>query len=726
MSSTSPVSPSAAQNASAEPAPAAAEGRTPNRLIHEKSPYLLQHAYNPVDWHPWGEEAFRAAHETDRMLLVSIGYATCHWCHVMERESFTDAQLAAYLNTHFVPVKVDREERPEVDRVYMEALQALGEPGGWPLNMFATPDGRPVFGGTYFPPQERYGRKSFRQVLEALARAWREQREDVFRNAEALTEHLRSQHVLSSSSAESWTRAPIEQVCAQYTRLYDAQYGGFRLQPQNKFPPSMGLMLLLREHVRTKDAQLLQMVEGTVKGILAGGIYDQLGGGMSRYSTDERWLVPHFEKMLYDNALFVQLLSEMHLAAGKTLYRSYAEDVLDYVLREMRTEEGAFHAAEDADSEGGEGRYYLWTPQEVRTHLPTHLARCALAYWQITPEGNFEGRNVLHTPETLSQVAQGLELSPADLAQHLQEARTQLLAVRAQREKPFRDDKILSCWNALMVSALARAGCAWDAEASENELRSQEFIAAAEACAEFLWTRLRDAKGRLLRRYRENEARFAASLSDYALFGLACLDCYQASFRLEWFQRACTLALDIERLFQNPTGPYYDTGADTETFITRSMDGHDGVEPSGNSAAAMLFLRLAAYGVQEQRFTENALRIFGGFHRHLREGGLGMPCMLCALDFHLGPVRQIAIVGAAEDPATRALLRVVRKRFLPASVIAQANPEDLPTAAEQVPLLRERTLQQGRPTAYVCESMACRLPVHDAQALQALLESGSR
>jgi hypothetical protein len=686
--------------------------RFTNRLSAEKSPYLLQHAHNPVDWHPWGEEAFAKARAEDKLVLVSIGYATCHWCHVMERESFEDETLARFLNAHFVAIKVDREERPDVDKIYMDALQALGQQGGWPLNMFTTPDGRPVTGGTYFPPGNAHGRPGFGQVLEILVDAWQHQRDDVFRNAEVLTGHLQRHAGRTSPPGVQWSHAPVEQAVAMYAQAFDARHGGFTLQPQNKFPPSMGLLLLLRHHARTGDAHALEMVERTLKAMLAGGIYDQLGGGLSRYSTDSRWLVPHFEKMLYDNALFVQALAETWRATGRDYYRAWAEDVLAYVLRDLTAPEGAFYSAEDADSEGEEGRFYVWTPEEVQAVLPPDEAAAALAYWDLTPGGNFEhGRSIPNTPRPLAEVAQALGVGEDALAGRLQSARGKLLAARSRRVRPLRDDKVLTSWNALMISAFARAGAAFGEPA---------YVEAALRAATFLRTHLRDGDGRLLRRWREGEARHKGYLVDHAALAVACLDLYEATGDAAWFDEARRLMGEVNRLFRNDAGPYFDTGHDAEALIARTMDGYDGVEPSGNSSAAQAFLRLHAYGVREGGL-EDALRILAGFQPHLEQAGVSFSAMLAALDFHLGPSTEIAIVGDPAGADTRALLETVRAKPRPNAVLALAAPRDVDALAGRIPLLQGRQAIGGRATAYVCRDLACKLPVHTPAELEAQL-----
>jgi len=426
-----------------------------NKLVHEKSPYLLQHAHNPVDWHPWGNEAFEKAKNEDKLLLVSIGYATCHWCHVMERESFEDPELAAYLNAHFVPVKVDREERPDVDKIYMDSLHALGQQGGWPLNMFVTPEGKPVTGGTYFPPKPLYGRKSFRELLETLASIWKNEREKIFSTADQLTAHLKQKAVSTAGGHPELNWEAEEQAVTQFRDSFDSRHGGFKQQQQNKFPPSMGLMLLLRHFHRTGNEHSLEMVEKTLQKMFAGGIYDQLGGGLSRYSTDYEWLVPHFEKMLYDNSLFVWALIETFQITKNPLYETAVRDVLTYVARDMTSPEGAFFSAEDADSEGVEGKFYVWSKAEILEILGPENGELACAFWDITENGNFEGNNIPNRPRSDEDVAEQFRITTDEMRIQLRTAREKLMAVRSKRVRPLLDDKVLTSWNALMISAFA-------------------------------------------------------------------------------------------------------------------------------------------------------------------------------------------------------------------------------------------------------------------------------
>jgi len=465
--------------------------------------------------------AYEAGKSEDKLLLVSIGYATCHWCHVMERESFEDPELALYLNKHFVPVKVDREERPDVDKIHMDALHALGQQGGWPLNMFLTPERKPVTGGTYFPPKPMYGRKSFRELLENLVFIWENEREKIYSTADEITSHLQQQAVPSYNGLPELNWEVEEKAVAQFRESFDSQHGGFNQQLQNKFPPSMGLMLLLRHYDRTGNAMSLEMVEKTLQKMFAGGIYDQLGGGLSRYSTDYEWLVPHFEKMLYDNSLFIWALIETFQVTRNPLYETAVRDVLTYVARDMTSPQGAFFSAEDADSEGVEGKFYLWSKAEVMEILGAETGKLACAYWDITEKGNFESSNIPNRPMSDEEVAEQFSITTEEMQVQLRAAREKLLAVRSQRIRPLLDDKVLTSWNALMISAFARAARVFD---------DTDFEMRAVRAADFIFENLRDESGRLLRRWRDGEARYPAYLCDHAQLAAACLDLYETTY----------------------------------------------------------------------------------------------------------------------------------------------------------------------------------------------------
>ena len=585
---------------------------------------------------------------------------------------------------------------------------ALGQSGGWPLNMFATPQGEPITGGTYFPPQDAHGRRGFFSVLETIHQAWQEQRADMLENARLLTLHLQRHGESKAGPSGDWDYSLEEKTAAQYKKYYDPHHGGFLLQDPQKFPNTMGLQFLLRYHVRSGDAHALEIVQQSIKQMLAGGIYDQLGGGLCRYSTDRRWLVPHFEKMLYDNALFAQLLLEVHQLSGRAFYSMYAQDVLDYALRDLRHGEGAFGSAEDADSEGEEGRFYTWHSAEWEGVLTAEQRALARDYWGVSEAGHLAGRSILHVARPLAELARAHGLDDDTLAERLSEVREILWQLRAERERPLFDDKVLTSWNALMITALAKGAviCGRD-----------DYLAAAKETAHFLLTRLRRPDGRLLRRYRDGDARHLAYLVDYAQLGCACLDLYEASFELHWFEAAVALADQINDLFIQTDGAYLDVGHDAAQLAVRSAQGYDSVEPSGNSATASLLLRLHAYGLAGG-YEEHALRIFSTFRGLLDRAGMSFAAMLQALQFHLAPPLEVAVVGESTAADTQRLLALARTQFLPQQVLAYAAPAALADAASRIPLLRGRHMQAGQATAYVCREQRCALPTSDAETFK--------
>ena len=682
-----------------------------NKLVNEKSPYLLQHSHNPVDWHPWGTAAFKKAKVEDKLLLVSIGYATCHWCHVMERESFEDPDLAAYLNAHFVPVKVDREERPDVDKIYMDALHALGQQGGWPLNMFVTPEGKPVTGGTYFPPRPMYGRKSFRELLENMALIWKNEREKIFSTADQLAAHLQQKAVPVTARSSQLDWEAEEQTVAQFRETYDSLHAGFKQQSQNKFPPSMGLMLLLRYFHRTGNTSSLEMVEKTLQKMFAGGIYDQLGGGLSRYSTDYEWLVPHFEKMLYDNSLFVWALIETFQITKNPLYEIAVRDVLTYVERDMTSPEGAFFSAEDADSEGVEGKFYVWSKAEVLEILGTESGELACVYWDITEHGNFEESSIPNRPHSDEDMAAQFRITPGEMHIKLRTAREKLMGVRSKRIRPLLDDKVLTSWNALMISAFARAS---------RVFNDYDFEKIATRSADFIFNNLFNDSGRLLRRWRDGEARFPAYLCDHAQLAVACLDLYETTYDPQWFRKAAELSNEINRLFRNEDGPYYDTGNDGEVLLTRNADGYDGVEPSGNSSLAQAFLRLRAYGLAPQYY-DDAQRIFWSFAQYLEQAGASFSAMLGALHFNLSGAKEVVISGRRGEAETELLLAEVRHEYHPNIVVTFVENGGSPETEKIIPLAAGRTMVNDSATAYVCQNQTCQIPVHTVEELRKLL-----
>jgi uncharacterized protein len=662
-----------------------------NRLAAETSPYLLQHADNPVDWYPWGEEARERARELDRPLLVSIGYSSCHWCHVMEHESFEDSETARFMNEHFVCVKVDREERPDVDAIYMEAVQGMTGQGGWPLTAFVDPDGAPFYGGTYFPPEPRQGMPSFRMVLEAVVQSWATQRERIREAGARIRAQLGAVARVDPAEGEPGERV-LEGAVEQLLAAADARNGGFGGAP--KFPPASALELLL---ARGETG----FVELTLDRMAAGGICDQIGGGFARYSVDAGWLVPHFEKMLYDNALLARAYLHGYQVLGHERWRETAERTLEWMLAEMRGPEGGFYAALDADSEGEEGRFYVWTPDEIRAALAAaglgELADEVIAHYGVTGRGNFEGRSILHLPH-------GPEAAPpAGIA----DARRALYEARAGRVWPGLDDKRILSWNALAIAALADAGAV---------LGREDYLEAARGAAEFVWTRMRDGEGRLLRSFNDGEARLNAYLEDHAYLVEALLTLYESSFELRWFDAARETAdRMIARFGDRERGGFFTTSDDHERLIARRKDIDDHPIPSGSSSAALGLLRLEAL-TGERSYADAALSVLRLFGRVAAQHPQAVAHLLRAIDFHLAPVREVALVEPAGGDGLGTLAGVVRASLRPHLVLA-GGPEGL----ERPELMRERSAVDGRAAAYVCESFACRAPVTDPGELAASL-----
>jgi uncharacterized protein YyaL (SSP411 family) len=653
----------------------------PNRLAQETSPYLLQHRDNPVDWYPWGEEALELAREEDRPILLSVGYSACHWCHVMERESFENPETAAYMNEHFVPIKVDREERPDVDAIYMEAVQSMTGHGGWPMTVFLDPDGVPFYGGTYFPPDESRGMPSFRMVMEAVADAWDGKREEIRKRAPEVRARLGALGAVEPRPGGA-APADLRRATEGLVASADRRYGGFG-QAGPKFPPASALELLLARGET-------EVVRETLDAMLAGGIYDQLGGGFARYAVDRVWLVPHFEKMLYDNALLAPAYLHAWQAFGEERYRRVCEQTLDWMLREMRGPEGGFFSALDADSEGEEGKYYVWSPEEIAAVLGDEAAAPLLEYYGVSARGNFEGANILH-------LAQGVA---APMPPGLDAARAKLLAARAERVRPGLDDKRLASWNALAISALAEAGAV---------LGREDYLEAAGRCAEFLWTEMRDDHGHLLRTYKDGVAHLNAYLEDHAYVVEALLSLYEAGFERRWFEAAEEAAETMIARFGDPErGGFFSTSADHEELIVRRKEVGDHPIPAGQSAAALGLLRLEAL-TAERRYGEAAEGVFALFAEPAIEQPSQFAHLLRALDFALAPTREVALVG--DDLTT--LAAVVRESHRPHLVLAAG-----PAGTDQPPLLAGRDPLDGRPAAYVCENFACQLPVSDPAELR--------
>ena len=675
---------------------------SPNHLASSTSPYLLQHAENPVDWYPWGPEALERARLEDKPILVSIGYAACHWCHVMAHESFEDPETAAIMNERFVCIKVDREERPDVDAIYMDAAQALTGHGGWPLTAFCTPEGKPFYAGTYFPKEDRHGLPAFRRVLEAIAEVWAERRGEAETQAERVTAAISRVGQLRPS-ADPLSEEEAQAASRALRASFDPVFGGFGGAP--KFPQPMTLEFLLRRYLRG-EPEALSMVERTLDAMAAGGLHDQVGGGFHRYSTDERWHVPHFEKMLPDNAQLARLYVRAWQVTGHPSYREVAVRTCEYLLRELRQPDGGFSSSQDADSEGAEGRFYVWGWDELVEAVGEPLARTLGAL----PEGSWEGLNVLWHPRPLEQLAAELRVGTEELAAELDAARARLFGIRERREPPAVDDKVVAAWNGLAISAFAEVG---------RVLGEPRYVETAETAAGFVLEHLRLPDGRLARSWRAGRLGPPGYADDHALMAEACLVLYETTWDAHWFEGALALAEALLERFSDPErGGFFQTASDAEPLVVRPKELIDTATPSGNSAAAEVLLRLSHLTGDEryERAGASALRLV---RELMAQAPSGFGHALCALDLALSPVQEVAIVGAPDDPRTRALVdEVLVRRYLPNHVLAVAGDE---TATGRVPLLRDRVALDGRPTAYVCERFTCRLPVTEPADLAAQL-----
>ena len=665
-----------------------------NRLAHESSPYLRQHAGNPVDWYPWGEQALLRARAQDKPIFLSIGYSACHWCHVMAHESFENEQVARLLNTHFVSIKVDREERPDLDQIYMAAVQALTGGGGWPMSVFLTPEGHPFYGGTYWPPVPRHGMPSFIQVLNAVADAWQNRRQELISGAMLLVSAIKQQ-----TTAQSGRNTPdlhpdtLAQAFESLRESFDHTNGGWGDAP--KFPQPMALEFLLRFHHATRDAAALQMATQTLEAMARGGMYDQLGGGFHRYSVDAHWTVPHFEKMLYDNAQLARVYLHAWQITGEQFFRTITEETLDYVVREMTDPGGGFYSTQDADSEGEEGKFFVWTPEEIRGLLGPGADAFSAAYG-FTAQGDFERGTVL---EYVGEVAR----RPA-----LAVARRRLWEARGRRVHPGRDDKILTSWNGLAVAAFAEAA---------RSLGRSDYQEVAERSAGFLLRELWRADGRLLHTWQAGTAKQNGFLEDYACLMDGLLELYQATFDPRWVLPAHALAETMLTHFSSPDGGLYDTSDDHEALIIRPRDLQDNATPSGNAMSATVLLKVAALS-PEPRYVDCARQALVSMQSLMAEHPLGFGQWLQALSFALSEPHEIAIVGYPGSQDTQALLTVTRDGYRPFQVVALGAPHPEGSA---VPLLRHRRLVDGRAAAYVCTRHACQAPVTEPAALQALL-----
>jgi uncharacterized protein YyaL (SSP411 family) len=681
-----------------------------NRLAKETSPYLLQHAENPVEWYPWGAEALAAAKAANKPLLVSIGYSSCHWCHVMAHESFEDAETAALMNDLFINVKVDREERPDIDAIYMTAVQAITGQGGWPLTAFLTPDGVPFYGGTYWPPEDRQGMPAFARVLEAVHEAWRDKPEDVADNAQQVLAMLEAASAAPKGRGDL-NEALLEAASKKLVRQFDGAHGGFGGAP--KFPQASVLDFLLRL-ARRGDERARAMVEITLQRMGVGGIVDQIGGGFHRYAVDAIWLVPHFEKMLYDNGQLARIYLDAWKLTGNAFYRDVAVDTIDYVLREMTGKGGQFFAAQDADSEGVEGKYFVWTPDEVKKVLGKTDGEYFCSWFDITAEGNFEGHSIPHPVLGLEDMAAVLGQTTDEAAATIDGWKVKLRKARAKRVKPGRDEKVILAWNGMMLRAIADAAAALDRD---------DYRAAAVANAEFLCAKLRDKKGRWHRVRTGTKLGPVAFLEDLANLADGLFALYTATFDQRWLDEAFAILDQVVAEFADEAGAgFFDAGSQHEQLIARPRETQDGATPSGNGIVAGLLLKRAAMtGNREDAARAGAL--LQAMASVMAEQPIGYGRHLCAVDTWVSAAREVAIVGAADDPATRALARAVAERYEPNAVVALAAPGDEAIVA-RLPFLAHRPMRDGVATAYVCERHTCLLPVTKPGALAAQLAEG--
>jgi uncharacterized protein YyaL (SSP411 family) len=726
--------------------PAAAQANTvkhSNRLAREKSPYLLQHAHNPVEWYPWGEDAFAKARKENKPIFLSVGYSTCHWCHVMERESFENHEIARVMNEYFVAVKVDREERPDVDRVYMTFVQATTGGGGWPMSVWLTPDLKPFVGGTYYPPEDQSGRPGFRSILLRIAEAWKTDRDKIIGSASQMTQQLQQYTTVRAEQNYQPQKTLLDIGYRQLKNSYEPRFGGFGSAP--KFPRPVVLNFMFRYYARTGSQDALDMTLFTLRKMAEGGMHDHLGGGFHRYSVDSEWHVPHFEKMLYDQAQLACSYLEAYQITHDPWYAQVARDVLEYVLRDMTADEGHFYSAEDADSEGVEGRFYVWEQPEIAKSLDKQTAEIFSHYYGIEPNGNassdphnmFHNKNILIVRRTIEETAKAFAKSAAETRALVAEARGKLFEIRAQRPRPHLDDKSLTAWNGLMISAFARAAQVLPTEtapaptfraSAPPSLPISSFLAAAECAASFIENNLYDRKsGIVRRRYRKAEPAIDGFVDDYAFLIQGLIDLYEASFEVKWLRWAIALQKKQDELFWDKDGGgYFSTSCADDGLILRIKDDYDGAEPSGNSVAALNLLRLSQM-TDNKELGRQAARIFSTFASRLQNTPGAMPQMLVAIGFGLDEPQQIIIAGKPNEPDTQAMLRQVHSRFLPNKIILLADGgSGQKTLAEHMEFINSLRRVDGKATAYLCRNCVCRLPITEPAELASALDERAK
>jgi len=687
---------------------------SPNKLIKEKSPYLLQHAYNPVDWHAWNEEAFEKARAENKPIFLSIGYSTCHWCHVMERESFEDAEVAELMNEAFVSIKVDREERPDIDHVYMTVCQMMTGSGGWPLTIVMTPDKKPFFAGTYIPKGSRFGRTGMMELIPRISEVWTNRNKDVLESAENMTAALQSME--KEKPGELLDAAVFGKAFEELSQRFDKTYGGFSGAP--KFPTPHNFFFMLRYWRRADSQEALKMVEKTLQEIRWGGIFDQVGFGFHRYSTDREWLVPHFEKMLYDQALLALAYLETYQATGNTVYSDTAREIFTYVLRDMRSPEGGFYSAEDADSEGVEGKFYVWTEQELREILPPDEADLIVRAFHVEKNGNFReeasgkslGANILYTGKSLANIASEMNLPAEELKKKIDSARSRLFEARERRIHPHKDDKILTDWNGLMIAALARGA---------QVLGDKAYSDAAQGAVEFILKKLRTLDGRLLHRYREGEARIPAHLDDYAFLVWGLIETYEATFDARFLKTALELSkVMIHHFWDEQGGGLYFTSDDAENLIVRNKEVYDGALPSGNAVAMLNLLRLGRF-TADADLEDRAFKLQMAFSGQVRQFPSGYTQFLSAVDFSLGSSHEVVIAGSL---GAKEMLDALRSRFSPNQVLLFRPAGEESAGIDAVAgFAKNYDPVNGKATAYVCSGRACKDPTTEVKDLLALL-----
>lgn len=680
--------------------------RVPNRLINEKSPYLLQHANNPVNWYPWGDDAFNKARSEDKPIFLSIGYSTCHWCHVMEGESFEDHEVADLMNKTFVSIKVDKEERPDIDNIYMAVCQAMTGSGGWPLTIMMTPEKKPFFSATYIPKESKYGRMGMMDLIKKVDHLWETDKEALINSAEKLASGL--QNIYEGESGESIDDHVLEEAVRDLSSMFDDEYGGFGSAP--KFPSPHNLLFLLRDYKKNNNKESLDMVTKTLDDMAMGGIFDHIGYGFHRYSTDRKWLLPHFEKMLYDQAMIAMAYVEAYQAAQNDKYKITAERIFEYVINDMKAKEGAFYSAEDADSEGVEGKFYVWTADEIRKVLNVYDAELAIKAYGIKDKGNFrdeatgklEGLNILHLEQEIEDT----------LKPRLDNVRTQLKAIRDKRVRPLRDEKILTDWNGLMIGALAKAGRVFD---------NEEYVKTARMAADFFISSIKE-NGRLLHRYIEGEWNFSGNIDDYAFLTFGLIELYEATFDVKYLKEAFSLNKEAMELFWDDSkGGFYFTPKDGENIIIRTKEVYDGAIPSGNSIALLNLIRLSRIS-GDTKFESYVSDLEKAFSRTIEGAPLGYTAFLSGIEYLLGKSYEIVICGDRNSKDTKNMIRALNKEFIPNKVVI-FNPinEDNSEITKIAPYVKDEKAVQGKATAYICKNFACGMPITDVNEMIKIL-----